>query len=101
MGQVLCKDGDGECRNLFKYLVYIPSWPRVKTVHPFFRVSKPLCNRSSRGFNLRYTILRVEGPHSALALECTRVVRDSAVHMESPLGTNRERHGGLAGRPIL
>jgi hypothetical protein len=75
----------------------------VKTVHvaPFFRVSKPLRNRRSRDFNLRYKMLIVEGLHSALGLECTSVLRDSTVHVESPVGTNREGHERLAGRRII
>jgi hypothetical protein len=31
----------------------------------------------------------------------TCIVRDGVLHREAPVGTNREGHGGLAGRRIV
>jgi hypothetical protein len=38
---------------------------------------------------------------SALTSEWPRVVRDGALHGGATIGTNREGHGGLAGRRII
>jgi len=40
-------------------------------------------------------------PHGALALKRPCVVRDGALHRVAAEGTNREGHGGLAGRRIV